>query len=81
MMPEDRAVEIVWRLFAPTVQIEWFQEYLVRQTRPEWNRAVELIADAIREAVRADRNFPHDEDTYPETPDWVDTYDREGGQL
>jgi hypothetical protein len=47
MMAEDRAAIVAWRLFCQNVSIEWFQEQLVSQSKPAWNRAVGIIADAI----------------------------------
>ena len=119
MMPEERAALVAWQLLAPGASIERFKGQLEQQTRPEWNRAVRLISDAIRDAeveVReaareaiegwrereysleadlakeADAGRPvgqiyglGDEtplaerfEEYPETPDWVETYETVG---
>jgi len=119
MMPEERAALVAWQLLAPGASIERFKGQLEQQTRPEWNRAVRLIADAIRDAeveVREaareaiegwrEREYSLEADLakeadaersvgdvyglgdetplaerleeYPETPDWVETYDTSG---
>ena len=119
MMPEERAALVAWQLLAPATSIERFKGQLEQQAHPEWNRAVRLISDAIRDAeveVReaareaiegwrereysleadpakeadAERSVGDvfglgDEtplaerlDEYPETPDWVETYDTSG---
>ena len=49
MIPEHKAAQIVWRMMAPTVPFEHFERHLTTQRRPEWNRAVSMIADAMRE--------------------------------
>jgi hypothetical protein len=49
MVPEKKAAQIVWRMMAPTVSFEDFERHLTSQRRPEWNQAVSMIADAIRE--------------------------------
>jgi hypothetical protein len=61
MMAEDRAAIVAWRLFRQNVSTEWFKTQLEQQTKPAWNRAVGIIADAIhgaevevREAARRD---------------------------
>jgi len=49
MIPEHKAAQIVWRMMAPTVPFEHFERHLLKQRRPEWNQAVSMIADAMRE--------------------------------
>jgi len=119
MMPEERAALVAWQLLAPGASIERFKCQLEQQTHPDWNRAVRLIADTIRDAeveVReaareAIEGYREREDSleadlakeadagrsvgeiyglgdetplaerleeYPETPDWVETYDTSG---
>jgi hypothetical protein len=119
MMPEERAALVAWQLLAAATSIERFKGQLEQQTRPEWNRAVRPIADAIRDAeveVREaareaiegwrEREYSLEADLakeadaersvgdvyglgdetplaerleeYPETPDWVETYDTSG---
>jgi hypothetical protein len=60
MMAEDRAARVVWRLLAPSVGFEAFERHLLRQKRPEWNQAVALVADEIREAVEEARTPPYE---------------------
>ena len=48
MIPEEKAALIVWRITVPSVPFEEFERHLVSQRRPEWNQAVDMIADAIR---------------------------------
>ena len=55
LMPEDRAAVVVWQLFGGSTSLERFKDCLETQAKPEWSRAVRLIADAIREAVSAER--------------------------
>ena len=50
MMAEDRAAIVVWQLYGRHMTIERFKRALTISIRPEWNRAVGFIADAIREA-------------------------------
>ena len=50
MMSEERAAIVAWQLLAPGASIERFREQLGSQKKPEWNKAVGLIADAIRDA-------------------------------
>jgi len=50
MMPEERAAIVAWQLLAPATPIERFKGQLEQQTHPEWNRAICLISDAIRDA-------------------------------
>ena len=49
MIPEEKAALIVWRIMVPTVPFEEFERHLVSQRRPEWNQAVGMIADEMRE--------------------------------
>jgi len=55
LMPEDRAAIVAWQLFGGSASLEWFRGCLETQGKPERNRAVRLIADAIREAVSVER--------------------------
>jgi hypothetical protein len=48
VIPEEKAALIVWRIMVPSVPFEEFECHLVGQCWPEWNRAVGMIADAIR---------------------------------
>ena len=50
MMPEERAALVAWQLLAPGASIGRFKGQLDQQAHPEWNRAVRLISDAIRDA-------------------------------
>ena len=52
MMPEDRAARVAHRIVSPQNSWEQFERVLLSQQRPDWNQAVGLIADAIREAVQ-----------------------------
>jgi len=49
MIPEHKAAHIVWRIVAPTVTYDDFEDHLINNRRPEWNQAVSAIADAMRE--------------------------------
>ena len=49
MIPEEKAALIVWRIMVPSVPFEEFERHLLKQRRPEWNQAVGMIADAMRE--------------------------------
>jgi len=51
MMAEERAASVAWQLLASGVSNGRFEAQLEQQTHPEWNRAVRLIADAIRGAT------------------------------
>lgn len=51
MIIEERAARVVFRIFAPPISFEAFGRVLTASQRPEWNEAVRLIADAIRDAV------------------------------
>jgi len=55
--PEERAVIVAWELCAHSASIEWFKDQLEQQARPEWNRAVARIADAIREGENEARDL------------------------
>jgi hypothetical protein len=57
MIPEEKAALIVWRIMVPSVPFEEFERRLVSQPRPEWNQAVGMIADAIRDAQADDRRW------------------------
>jgi single-strand DNA-binding protein len=57
MIPEEKAALIVWRIMVPTVPFEGFERHLLKQRRPEWNQAVRLIADEMREYAEAVTNF------------------------
>jgi len=50
VIPEDRAARVVWQIFGKGLSWTEFRAVLDRHRNPEWNRAVRLIADAIREA-------------------------------
>ena len=58
MMAEDRAARIVHRLLSPHSSWEQFERILLSQQRPDWNQAVGLIADAIRETVQEVKQCP-----------------------
>ena len=58
MMPEDRATRVVHRILSPQNSWEQFERILVNQQRSDWNQAVGLIADAIREAMQEVRQCP-----------------------
>lgn len=58
MMPEDRATRVAHRILSPQSSWEQFERILLSQQRPDWNQAVGLIADAIREAVQEVRQCP-----------------------
>ena len=49
MIPEEKSALIVWRIMVPSVPFEEFERHLLKQRRPEWNQAVGMIADAMRE--------------------------------
>ena len=69
-MPEDKAAYIVWRLMVPSVPFEEFQRHLVAQRRPEWNRAVRMIADAIRSAIDNALRMDDEEKAEHQGGDW-----------
>ena len=58
MRPDDRAARIAHRILSP--QSSWGQSerMLVGQQRPDWNQAVGLIADAIRESLQEVKQCP-----------------------
>jgi len=51
MMAEERAVIVAWQLPASGVSNGRFEAQLEQQTRPEWNRAVRRVTDAIHGAT------------------------------
>jgi hypothetical protein len=53
VIPEEKAALIVWRIMVPSVPFEDFERHLLKHRRPEWNQAVRLIADEMREYAEA----------------------------
>ena len=55
MTAEERAARVAHRFLSPTDSYELFCRLLEDQRRPMWNKAVALIADAIRDACKGER--------------------------
>jgi hypothetical protein len=46
---EDKATEVAWAILTRYTALEDFERILRTQQEPSWNRAVAMIADAMRE--------------------------------
>lgn len=49
MIVEDKAAEVAWHLLVRYMSFDGFKRELREQRVPSWNRAVAMIADAMRD--------------------------------
>ena len=77
MIPENRAARLVWRILSPQSSWGQFEAVLLAQQRPDWNQAVSLIADEIREYAEAVFQERTESLALAQTANMIDQLDRQ----